>query len=31
MRNARLRERVALFRLLDRAGAEGIRNNINFA
>ena len=30
-RNARVRERVALFRLLEKAGEEGIRNNINFA
>ncbi len=30
-RNARIRERVALLRLLERAGEEGIRNNINFA
>ena len=30
-RKARIRERVALLRLLDRAGEEGIRNNINFA
>jgi len=30
-RRARIRERVALLRLLDRAGEEGIRNNINFA
>ncbi len=30
-RSARVRERVALLRLLDRAGEEGIRENINFA
>ncbi|HMJ25105.1 MAG TPA: DUF5615 family PIN-like protein [Pyrinomonadaceae bacterium] len=30
-RRARVRERVALLRLLDRAGEEGIRENINFA
>lgn len=30
-RRARIRERVALLRLLDRAGEEGIRENINFA
>jgi predicted nuclease of predicted toxin-antitoxin system len=30
-RRARVRERVALLRLLDRAGEEGIRGNINFA
>ncbi|HKP36448.1 MAG TPA: DUF5615 family PIN-like protein [Pyrinomonadaceae bacterium] len=30
-RRARVRERTALLRLLDRAGDEGIRNNINFA
>lgn len=30
-RHARVRERVALLRLLDRAGDEGIRGNINFA
>ena len=30
-RNARMRERTALLRLLDRAGEEGIRENINFA
>ena len=30
-RSSRLRERVALFRLLDRAGDNGIRSNINFA
>jgi predicted nuclease of predicted toxin-antitoxin system len=30
-RSARVRERVALLRLLDRAGEQGIRNNINFA
>ena len=30
-RKARVRERVALFRLLDRAGEQGIRKNINFA
>ncbi|MGZ8846186.1 MAG: DUF5615 family PIN-like protein [Pyrinomonadaceae bacterium] len=30
-RGARVRERVALLRLLDRAGEEGIRKNINFA
>ena len=29
-RNARIRERVALFRLLEKAGEPGIRNNINF-
>jgi predicted nuclease of predicted toxin-antitoxin system len=27
----RVRERVALIRLLDKAGEAGIRNNINFA
>ena len=30
-RSARIRERAALFRLLERAGEEGIRGNINFA
>ena len=30
-RNARIRERVALFRLLEKSGEEGILNNINFA
>ncbi len=30
-RNSRMLERVALFRLLEKAGDEGIRNNINFA
>ena len=30
-RGARVRERVALLRLLDRAGEDGIRENINFA
>jgi predicted nuclease of predicted toxin-antitoxin system len=30
-RNTRVRERVALLRLLDKAGDEGIRHNINFA
>ncbi len=30
-RNARVRERVALFRLLENAGEKGITNNINFA
>lgn len=30
-RRARVRERVALLRLLDRAGDGGIRENINFA
>jgi len=30
-RDARIRERVALLRLLDKAGEEGIRQNINFA
>jgi predicted nuclease of predicted toxin-antitoxin system len=30
-RQSRMRERVALFRLLEKAGDEGIRNNINFA
>ena len=30
-RRARVRERVALLRLLDSAGEEGIRKNINFA
>ncbi len=30
-RNARVRERVALLRLLDQAGEQGIRKNINFA
>ena len=30
-RPSRLQERVALFRLLDKAGEDGIRNNINFA
>ncbi len=30
-RNARIRERAALVRLLERAGEEGIQNNINFA
>jgi predicted nuclease of predicted toxin-antitoxin system len=30
-RHARVRERVALLRLLDKAGEDGIRENINFA
>lgn len=30
-RTSRVRERVALLRLLDKAGDEGIRQNINFA
>jgi predicted nuclease of predicted toxin-antitoxin system len=30
-RKTRVAERVALIRLLDRAGESGIRNNINFA
>ena len=30
-RHFRLRERVRLLRLLDKAGEQGIRNNINFA
>jgi predicted nuclease of predicted toxin-antitoxin system len=30
-RNSRIRERVALLRLLEKAGEEGITNNINFA
>lgn len=30
-RTARIRERAALFRLLVKAGEEGLRNNINFA
>jgi predicted nuclease of predicted toxin-antitoxin system len=30
-RSARVRERVALMRLLDKAGEQGIRENINFA
>jgi predicted nuclease of predicted toxin-antitoxin system len=30
-RAARVRERVALMRLLDKAGEQGIRENINFA
>jgi predicted nuclease of predicted toxin-antitoxin system len=30
-RSARVRERVALLRLLDSAGEQGIRNNINYA
>ena len=30
-RSSRLRERTALIRLLDRAGEQGILNNINFA
>jgi hypothetical protein len=30
-RGARVRERVALLRLLDKAGEQGIRENINFA
>jgi predicted nuclease of predicted toxin-antitoxin system len=30
-RNGRMRERAALWHLLDRAGEQGIRNNINFA
>ena len=30
-RRTRGEERVALFRLLDRAGESGIRNNVNFA
>lgn len=30
-RGARVRERVALLRLLEKAGEQGIRENINFA
>jgi hypothetical protein len=30
-RRSRGEERVALLRLLDRAGETGIRNNVNFA
>ena len=30
-RNARIRERAALFRFLEKAGEEGIRGNVNFA
>ena len=30
-RRTRAEERAALFRLLDRAGETGLRNNINFA
>lgn len=30
-RRTRGEERVALFRLLDRAGETGLRNNVNFA
>lgn len=30
-RHTRLQERVALFRLLEKAGEAGIRHNINFA
>lgn len=30
-RRTRAEERAALFRLLDRAGETGIRNNVNFA
>jgi len=30
-RSSRVRERVALLRFLDKAGEEGIRENINFA
>jgi predicted nuclease of predicted toxin-antitoxin system len=30
-RSARVRERVALLRLLDKSGEQGIRENINFA
>ena len=30
-RRTRRDERVALFRLLDRAGEAGLRNNVNFA
>ena len=30
-RRTRAEERVALFRLLDRAGEIGLRNNVNFA
>jgi len=30
-RRTRLRERVALFRLLEKAGEAGIRNTINYA
>ena len=30
-RRTRAEERVALFRLLDRAGETGLRNNVNFA
>jgi hypothetical protein len=30
-RRTRAAERAALFRLLERAGEDGIRNNVNFA
>ena len=30
-RRTRAQERAALFRLLDRAGETGLRNNVNFA
>jgi len=30
-RRTRADERAALFRLLDRAGEDGLRNNVNFA
>jgi predicted nuclease of predicted toxin-antitoxin system len=30
-RSSRVRERVALLRFLDKAGEEGVRENINFA
>jgi hypothetical protein len=30
-RRTRADERAALFRLLDRAGETGLRNNVNFA
>jgi predicted nuclease of predicted toxin-antitoxin system len=30
-RSSRVRERVALIRLLDKAGENGIRQNVNFA
>ncbi len=30
-RRTRAAERAALFRLLDRAGSDGLQNNINFA
>jgi predicted nuclease of predicted toxin-antitoxin system len=30
-RSSRVRERVALIRLLDKAGEDGIRQNVNFA